>query len=120
MCHECLAGSQQLPFEHAGHQPAWAETEYKERPFDVMPIVAHIPFEANLENGPTTSRPDERMFRRDIFHNTKVGLMRDFVGSTVMILCRLKYFSEAGASNDRPTLLDRAYRHFYLFCKTAN
>ena len=118
MCHECLAGVRQLPFEDASHQPTWAPTMFVQRPFDVIPVVCLIPFESNSVND-EASVPVERVFRRDIFHNTKVGILRDFVGSSIMILCRLKYFHEVGQSNGREILLERAYNHFHWFCKTT-
>lgn len=42
-----------------------------------------IPFETegpNDDDNHDQSIPVERVFRRDIFHNTKVGILRDFVG----------------------------------------
>lgn len=39
-CHECLAGTADLPFEDASHCPTWAQTIYSERPFDVQPVLA--------------------------------------------------------------------------------
>ena len=123
MCHECLAGVNQYPFEDAAFRPAWGPTIFKERPFSVLPIVCHIPFEKDFtpnDFAATRNVPCERVFRRDIFHNTKVGILRDFVGSTVMVLCKLKYFNEDGQSNSRETVLGRAYDHFNFFCKTTN
>ena len=123
MCHECLAGVAQFPFEDAAFRPAWGPTMFKQRPFSVLPTVCLIPFEKGFTpNDFAASRnvPCERVFRRDIFHNTKVGILRDFVGSTVMVLCKLKYFNEDGQSNSREKMLGRAYDHFNFFCKTTN
>lgn len=79
MCHECQAGT---------------ELEVTTLPLlkrSTLPTVAHIPFE---KGGDDPSRvPDERIFRRDIFHNSKMGTLRDFMGSVVLVLCRLKYFN---------------------------
>ena len=123
MCHECLAGTRQFPFEDASDSPAWSQTLFKERPFSVRPVVCHIPFERDVldneageEQG---SRPDERMFRRDIFHNTKMGVFRDFVASVILLMCKLKYFNEAGTSNKRDILIARAHARFHWFCKTT-
>ena len=118
MCHECLAGVHQFPFEDAGHQPTWAQTMFVQRPFDVIPVVCLIPFETSSVND-EAAMPVERVFRRDIFHNTKVGILRDFVGSSIMLLCKLKYFHEVGQPNGRDILLERAYNHFHWFCKTT-
>ena len=115
MCHECLAGTSTHPFEDVSHNPLWGPTVYSERPFDVQPVACLIPFESTHEGDPAA----ERVFRRDIFHNTKVGILRDFVGSVVMLLCRLKYFHEGGEPNGREQVLHRAYCHFHLFCHTT-
>lgn len=123
MCHECLAGVHQYPFEDMGHSPTWGGTLYSERPYNLVPAVCLIPFEKDppLNDGIHGDRkPSERVFRRDIFHNTKVGILRDFVGSTVMVLCKLRYFNEDGQSNGREHVLNRAYLHFAYFCKTTN
>jgi len=85
-----------------------------------------IPFETegpNDDDNHDQSIPVERVFRRDIFHNTKVGILRDFVGifvgSVIMLLCKLNYFNEAGQPNGREQVLHRAYCHFHLFGHTA-
>ena len=73
-------------------------------------LITQIPFDA--------SGKPEQVLRRDLFHNTKVGLFRDFIGSAVLLLISLGYFHirEPGFSNARPICLERAHRHFYLFC----
>ena len=117
MCHECMAGDVRYPFEDSNHIPAWAQTCYTERPFSTRPIICHVPFEFEHGNdGPAY----ERFFRRDIFHNTKMGVFRDFVASSVMLLMRLQYFNVNGESNARDVCLNRAYFHFRWFCKTTN
>lgn len=116
MCHECLGGSKEYPFEDYAEYPSWGPTRYMERPFTVLPTWCHIPFEATLGNG---EPPHERFFRRDIFHNTKMGIFRDFIASSLLVLCKLKYFNERGGGNDRDTLLARAHDHFRYFCKTT-
>lgn len=119
MCHECMAGSEEYPFEDFSDGAAWSTTTYSQRPFPVIPVVCHVPFEKVPENN-DQERPYEKVFRRDVFHNMKVGCLRDFIGSTVMLLCRLKYFNEAGMPNGRDVLLRRAHDHFQYFCKTTN
>ena len=117
MCHECEAGSPQLPWEDASHFPCWGVHLYQNRPWHQTPSVATIPFEpAESEGG-----QPERILRRDIFHNTKMGLLRDFAGSTVLLLIYLGYFRDPdpGVSNARDVCLARAHRHFYLFCTST-
>eukprot|EP00438_Fugacium_kawagutii_P019041 Skav208708 [mRNA] locus=scaffold42:621245:622204:- [translate_table: standard] len=116
MCHECLGGSRQYPFEDGSEHPGWGPTRYVERPFTVKPIFCHVPFEADIGN---EEPAHERFLRRDIFHNTKMGIFRDLIASCVLLLCRLKYFHEQGCPNDRDTLLERAHQHFTFFCKTT-
>lgn len=116
MCHECQAGCSNLPFEDHSHSPCWTASIYSERPYTLRPIVLHVPFESDSGND---DPPHERFFRRDIFHNTKQGTYRNFVASCVILLCKLQYFNEQGASNSRDLLLNRAYSNFNLFCKTT-
>lgn len=116
MCHQCLAGTADRPFEDSNHYPSWLSSEFVERPYEVQAIILHVPFEMENSND---SVPHERFFRRDIFHNTKTGVFRSFVASSVMLILRLRYFHEVGAANDRETLLQRAYQHFNLFCRAT-
>ena len=112
MCHECLAGSIEAPFEDLQEVPAWANSIYQERPWDTTtpPSFTRIPFDKYAP---------ERVLRRDIFHNSKIGIYRDFVASSVLLICELKYFNlpaGAGVGNARHHLLERARNHFRLFC----
>lgn len=117
MCHECLAGTSDLPFEDHVHCPCWAPTCFTRRPYDVRPVLCHIPFEHQPEN--EEDAPHERFYRRDIFHNTKQGVFRYFVASCVMLILKLRYFDDPGGSNRRDVVLDRAYNHFKWFCSTT-
>ena len=117
MCHQCLAGTADRPFEDSDHYPSWNLSEFAERPYEVQSVILHVPFEMGNVNDMTV--PHERFFRRDVFHNTKTGVFRSFVASCVMLTLRLRYFHEAGAANDRDTRLDRAYQHFNLYCKAT-
>ena len=114
MCHECEAGSEDIPFEDASHFPTWGSTLFQSRPWSVTPSIVKIPFEA--EDG-----CPERVLRRDLFHNTKVGILRNFVGSTVLFLISLGYFHDRapGSSNARDVCLNRAYHHFFMYLKAT-
>ena len=79
---ECL-GKMPVIF-HAGENHT-----YKTRPWVVPPIILKIPFEPNDGSG----KP-EMILRRDLFHCTKVGLLRDYIGSTILFLVALGYFRE--------------------------
>ena len=120
MCHECLAGSATAPFEDYKEDPSWGGTMYERRPWSESnppTEILQVPFE-NLQG--QRARP-EMLLRRDCFHNTKVGLYRDFIGSAVLLLCSLGYFHvpRTIGKNNRPTLLERAHGHFRLFCHST-
>ena len=112
MCHECEAGKEGMPWEDASHFPCWRKHLFLRRPWIVPPIILKIPFE---------QLQPEMILRRDLFHMTKVGILRDFVGSTVLLLVALRYFTDQGPgiSNARDVCLTRAYKHFHLYCKTV-
>ena len=52
------------------------------------PSIAMIPFEPEDDRG----KP-EMVLRRDIFHNSKVGILRDYVGSSILLLVKLGYWN---------------------------
>ena len=106
MCHECLAGSRSQPFEDCSERPSWAQSLYARRPWDDTPVISAIPFDST----------PERMLRRDVFHNTKIGVFRDLVGSAVVLIAELGYFSDDQGSNSMKFLLQRAHSHFRLYC----
>ena len=114
MCHECGAGTQALPFEDHGHSPIWGNSLYPERPWEQSPSIAMIPFE------PEGGKP-EMILRRDIFHNSKVGILRDYVGSSILLLVKLGYWNsdDPNESNRRETCLERAHSSFLFWQKTV-
>ena len=111
-CHECLAGSANVPFEDTSRCPAWAATTYTQRPWRQPPSsnILLIPFD---------QAAPERMLRRDIFHNTKVGTFQDFIGGAILLVAELGYFRDASQSNSRQMVLQRMHGHFQLFCSAA-
>lgn len=116
MCHQCLAGTANLPFEDSDHHPLWKDSEFSQRPYHARSVILHVPFEDTSGND---SAAHERLFRRDLFHNTKTGVFRSFIASCVMLILRLKFFHDADGGNDRDSLLARAYSHFNLFCQAT-
>ena len=109
MCHECMAGGANEPFEDCSPSPAWSQTLWHERPWPrgTSPAVTELLFESN--------RP-ERALRRDMFHNTKMGVFRDYIGSCVLLCCWLGYFNIQGESNRKEVLLRRAHSSFKMYC----
>lgn len=110
MCHECAAGSARIPFEDASHQAEWQRQLWPSRPWNPVPDIAAIPFD---------DITPEKVLRRDLFHNSKLGLLRDFVGSSILILIHLGYFFWENAPNNRDVCLERCYAHFLMYTKTV-
>ena len=109
MRHECNSGTSQLPFEDVtSDHPCWENTVYSTRPWDQTPALARVPYDME--------RP-EAQFRRDVFHLTKVGVYRDFVASSILLLTTLGYF---GANGTVDVKLERAYHVFRLYCQTTS
>ena len=84
-CHCCLAGGPGIPAEDVGSQPVWIPTCYTVRPWDSSnpPCLDVIPYDPE--------RP-EMMYKHDIFHTLRLGIYRDFCGSTVFLLLRFGCF----------------------------
>lgn len=103
-CHVCLAGSPGLPAEDLGNSPVWVPTCYVSRPwaFDDVPALDRIPFDPN--------KP-EFLYKHDIFHTLRLGIFRDFCGSTLFMLIRLGYFRPG----DIGVQLESAHGHFHLW-----
>ena len=106
MCHECEAGSLSEPFEDVNEIPCWRNSIYKNRPWETSPVFSCIPFE---------DKAPEKVLRRDPFHNTKLGVFRDFIASSILLLAEMKYFHDEGGRNSRNHLLNRAYMRFKLY-----
>ena len=115
MRHERMAGTHRYPFEDTSHSPGWSQSLWHERPWSSskVPPIAGLCFDSGLGG-----QKPEKILRRDSFHNVKLGLLREFLGGTIMLLCWLGYFNEPGDTNSRPALLERAHAHFVFYCKT--
>ena len=112
MCHECLAGTTDKPFEDISTVPGWSSTIYQARPWSRMPATGllQVPFDK--------TKP-EAILRRDIFHNTKVGVLQDYIASSMLLIVELGYFAvPERAGNSRDATLARMFGHFKLFCST--
>lgn len=105
-CHECLAGTSNaaMPWEDvASETPSWATSRWLQRPWAVQPPMSLVPFSTLAE---------ERQYKRDPFHLTKVGIYRDLTGSATCYLARTNLFGD-GSFDDK---LDRCYASFRLWC----
>ena len=117
MCHECMAGDNLRPFEDISLNAAWCASQYTNRPWKVNeePSFTRVPFSVGQAE-------PERCLRRDLFHNGKIGQLRDFVGSTIRVLAYMKYFNGEmpGDSNKVDVVLSRAHSHFAFWCATSS
>ena len=111
ICHLCLAGAPQIPFESVDDHPEWEDTLFKDCPWDenAVPSLASIPFDPLCAPA---------IFRLDPFHLWKVGTGRDLCGSTIAVLAQLGKFDffpeDTKNIEDR---LNRAHNCFRLFCE---
>ena len=80
-CHECKAGELAYPFEEVSSNPTWTETLYATPPWRDPPPFKHIPFEDWNTGGAG------RFFKKDPFHIFRLGIARNFIGSTIVLFC---------------------------------
>ncbi len=108
-CHECGAGVDNVPFEDVVPDvPIWGPTRWTSRPWSInQPAMIRVPF---------CDAAPEKQYKRDIFHNTKIGIFRDLAGSALCYLVVKNYF---GAVGDVSEKLTNAHGAFALYCKTV-
>ena len=109
MCHECLAGSTHLPFEDISCYPVWRHSCYSSRPWTEVPA-------SGLVRVPYDRQQPERILRRDVFHNTKMGTFQDLIAGAILLIAHFGYFDVPGEGNSRSKLLSRMHGHFRLWC----
>lgn len=107
-CHHCMAGSAQIPAEDFGVCPCWAATTFQERPWSPtnLPALHAVPYD---------NHKPEWFYKHDPFHTLRLGVYRDFVGSTIFLWMKWKYF-DAGSI---PKQLEIAHGHFCLWLKST-
>ena len=109
ICHLCMAGTSEAPFEDLDDQPQWESSLYMEQPWgsDAIPAMAQIEFDPACA---------PLVFRLDPFHLWRMGIGRDLVGSIIVTLCELQKFDwcpeDTKNIDDR---LDRAHGCFRLW-----
>ena len=79
ICHACLAGKAEYPFEDFNETPLWSQTCYISRPWESDPYLTLIPID---------KLAPERALQGDLMHIFKLGIGRDIVGSVLIILLR--------------------------------
>lgn len=110
-CHECQAGDFRWPFEDVSSNPKWTETLYATPPWRVAPPFKHIPFE-DWDTGDAA-----RFFKKDPFHIFRLGIARNFIGSTIVIFCLEGVFDYEGSDSLAiDARLSRAWSSFTLWC----
>lgn len=107
-CSLCLAGTPEYPMEDCGHQPAWAESMFVERPWATNnpPVFNDVPFDPMCP---------EALYKVDCFHAWKVGMGRDVAGSGLVFLCDLGVWDLPEESRAIDARLSRAHREFSLW-----
>ena len=109
MCPQCHAGTDQLPYTDVSDSPAWASTCHASVPWSALPRLSRIPF--------CSARP-AAMYRFDIFHCLKFGILKDLGACLLIELASHGMFDCAGVreSVGLPARLERAHMLFKLWC----
>lgn len=82
-CHECDAGQAMVPFEDVNPSAAWMNTRFNTIPWTDQPPWDKIPFD--------DSKP-AKFLRRDAFHIFRLGICRNFLGSSIYLLIYMGCF----------------------------
>lgn len=108
-CHQCLAGLPNLPAEDVSRSPVWENTIHVERPWDEWdePPLLQIPYDS--------ARP-EWIYKQDVLHILRLGVLRDFTASTIFLWLRWGYFKTTGGI---PCELEVAHGHFSLWLRST-
>ena len=112
ICPECLAGDIRYPFEDVSSNPLWKQSLYRSPPWSQPPPFRFIPFE-DWNSGAAS-----RFFMRDTFHIFRLGIARNFIGSTIVLFCWNGVFDSDGGSLALGNRLIRAWSSFMLWCDT--
>lgn len=109
-CSECLAGSAACPFEDFTAGAQWKRTVNCDVPWERPPPFTALAFE-RWDTGNASM-----WFRRDIFHIFRLGIARNFIGSTIVLLCNEGHFDTPGSSRAIDKRLLAAWANFSLWC----
>ncbi|CAK9110313.1 unnamed protein product [Durusdinium trenchii] len=113
-CAECWAGDIRYPFEDVSTCPAWLSTLYNSPPWTQTPPFKHIPFE-DWNTGAAG-----RFFKKDPMHIFRLGIARNFIGSTIVLFCLEGVWDSPGDSLAIDNRLIRAWSSFALWCDANN
>ena len=114
-CHVCSAGLARHPFEDVSEGASWVSTIHaRPGPWTRPPPFEGIPF------GDWTCAADARVaswFRLDAFHVFRLGIARNFIASTILLLCFEGFFEpQAPGGKKLEGQLVTAWAWFQLFC----
>ncbi|CAK9002313.1 unnamed protein product [Durusdinium trenchii] len=110
-CHLCAAGGINHPFEDFREDASWKGTLFHSPPWNSPPPFQHVLFE-DWSTGLAA-----RWFRLDPFHLFRLGVARNFIASSVMLLAFECFFDfVAGDSKSVDARLERAWAQFSLWC----
>lgn len=115
VCHECHAGAPMIPFEDFTTGAHWKSTLYADVPWEEPPPFHHIEYE-NWMSGKAAS-----FFKRDPLHIFRLGVARNFIGSSILLLCFEGYFDTDDDGCDGYSVdkrLVRAWANFALWSDT--
>ncbi|CAK9111666.1 unnamed protein product [Durusdinium trenchii] len=114
-CSDCKAGLPQYPFEDFTARAQWKRTVHIEVPWTAIPPFAPIAFE------PWNSGKASMWFRGDPFHIFRLGIARNFIGSTIVMLAHEGHFDDTTDASESRALkarLERGWASFALWCHT--
>ena len=104
ICHMCLAGTKDLPFEELGvEDPQWLPTCHTETFYNIKPEFFNWPIQDE-------SREAE-FFAVDLWHSWHLGLAKVFLGSVLALMLPFCPGSKAEARYESMT------EQYLLFCK---
>ena len=108
ICHACLGGQPNIPWESMEADAAWRGTLYRERPWaaSTPSCMAPVPYDMSCP---------ERAFRSDPMHLIKLGIARHYLASSIACLTEWSVFP--GRSVDRLKRLEQAHADFVWACR---
>ena len=114
-CHICEAGCLAHPFEDVSPGASWVQTQLQSLPWEHTPPFSAIPFAdwSGASNGEAAS-----FFRLDPFHCFRLGVARNFIASSLILLSIKGYFDNENEQESYAleARLARAWAYFMLWC----
>ena len=108
VCHHCLGGRPEHPWEDLSSQATWRNTCYVERPWKANKPACILPIPFSVE-------APEKAYRSDCMHLIKLGIARHFVASVIVAFGDLDVFN--GSASSVAALLENSHSDFVYCCK---